>query len=450
MKKNKLAIVILAAGRGTRMKSTKSKVLHEIGRLPMLGHVIKAAESLKPAKIIVVTGPGMDDVSLAAHPHETVIQKSQKGTGDAVKSALPALKNINADDVLILYGDTPLVNAADLKTLIKTRHKTKSGICIAAMWPENPGNYGRVVLNAQGNLEKIIEAKDATPDERQIGLCNAGFMCVDARKISTWVNAIKNTNAQGEYYLTDLPVIAAKQKSKTAIAEISEESAQGVNDRLDLARAERLFQDRRRLEFLNAGVTMTDPATVYFSHDTKIAADVVIEPGVVFAPGVSIESGAVIRAYSYIEGATVKKGAVIGPFARLRPGADIGENVKIGNFVEIKKSKIGKGSKINHLAYVGDTIMGAGVNFGAGAITVNFDGFDKFQTKIEDGVMVGSNANLIAPVTLHNGAFVAAGSTVAEDVPANSLFIGRERPKIRENWAAEFRGRKRKKKENYN
>lgn len=441
---NGLAIIILAAGKGTRMKSAKVKVLHEIGGLPMISHVIKTAESLKPEKIVVVIGPDMEEVAEAVKPHATVIQKNRNGTGDAVKTALPALKNFKGEDVLIVCGDVPLVRTEDLKNLIKARKQHKAGISLAAMFPADPGPYGRMVVSRDGTLEKIVEAKDATEEEKMITLCNAGILCADAKHLGSWLGKITNKNTQKEYYLTDLPAIAAQDGAKSVIVEFPDETVLGVNDRANLAMVEYVFQHDKRLAALLDGVTMTDPETVYFSWDTRIASDVVIEPNVVFGPGVSVASGSTIRAYSYLEGARIGKNASIGPFARLRPGADLGENVKIGNFVEIKKSKIGRGSKVSHLAYVGDTSMGEDTNFGCGAITVNYDGFDKYQTVIGDNVMIGSGVNLIAPVRVNNGAFVAAGSTVTEDVPANALSIGREPAKLRKGWAAEFRKRKTK------
>lgn len=437
--KNDIAIIILAAGRSTRMKSARSKVLHEVGGLPLLSHVIKTAEKLKPKKIVVVVAPGMQDVTKAAYPHQTVVQKKALGTGDAVKAGMSALRNFKKGNILVLCGDVPLVQLPDLKRLIATRKRKKAGICIAAMTPHDPGAYGRLVFNADGSLKKIVEAKDATSVEKEITLCNAGIVCIDAARANAWLGKIKNNNSKKEYYLTDLPAIAAAENSKTYAIEFPDETVLGINSRMDLAMVEYVFQHIKREEILGGGVTLRDPESVYFSWDTKIAPDVTVEPHVIFGSGVSIDSGAVIKSFSHLEGVMIEKNVSLGPFARIRPGTVIKESARIGNFVEVKKSKIGKGAKINHLAYVGDTDMGEAVNFSAGAITVNFDGFNKYQTKIGKDVMVGSNVNLIAPVTLHDGAFVAAGSTITEDVPANALSIGRERSKINKNWAAEFR-----------
>jgi bifunctional UDP-N-acetylglucosamine pyrophosphorylase / glucosamine-1-phosphate N-acetyltransferase len=443
--KNDLSIIILAAGKGTRMKSAKPKVLHKVAGLPLISHVIKTAESLRPKKIVVVVGPDMDDVAAVAKPHAIAVQRTQKGTGDAVKAAIPHLKNFKGD-VLVLYGDVPLVQAEELKQLIKARRDKKAGLALAAMRPANPGGYGRMVLNPDGSLKKIIEARDASAAEKEITLCSAGIICADFENLEKWLDKITNKNAQKEYYLTTLPEIAAAENSKNIVFEVPAQSMAGVNDRIDLAMVETLFQRRKRLEMLQSGVTMIDPETVYFSHDTKIAVDVMIEPNVIFGEGVSIGSGSNIRAFSHIEGADIGKNVNIGPFARLRPGSVIGEDVRIGNFVEIKKSKIGKGAKIGHLSYVGDTLMGDETNFSAGAITVNYDGFDKYKTVIGKNVMIGSNVNLVAPVKIDDGAIVAAGSTITDNVQANALSIARERQTDRKNWAAEFRKKKKVKK----
>ncbi len=441
-----LAIIILAAGKGTRMKSAKPKVLHEIGGLPIVGHVIKTAESLKPEKIVVVIGPGMDNVAEAVKPHATAIQKVPKGTGDAVKAGMAALKDSKATDILVLYGDVPLVQGQDLQNLLKLRKEKKAGIALAAFSPAVAGNYGRLVLNKEGSLKKIVEAKDASTAEKKIRVCNSGIMCIDAKKIAAWLGKLAPHNAQKEYYLTDLPEIARKENIKTVVTEFPADSVGGINDRLDLAMNEMLFQRRKRLEMLTNGVTLIDPETVYFAWDTKIAPDVMIEPGVMFGAGVSIGSGSKIKAYSHIEGAAIAENVSVGPFARLRPGTVLNAKSRIGNFVEIKKSKIGKGAKINHLAYVGDTIMGDETNFSAGAITVNYDGFSKYETIIGKNVMVGSNVNLVAPLKIEDGAFIAAGSTITENVPADALSIARSRPETRKGWASDFRKKKAKKK----
>lgn len=443
--KHELAVIVLAAGKGTRMKSSLPKVMHKIAGLPMISHVIRAAEKLKPAHIITVIAPGMDDVAAAAAPHLCAVQKTQKGTGDAVKSALPYLKNFQGD-VLILLGDMPLIRTQTLKSLIAARRKNPDiGLAVLGVHLDDPTGYGRMVLNDDGTLDSIIEHKDASAAQKQITLVNTGAFCVDGAELPKWIGAIQNKNAQGEFYITDLPAIAARAARKTAVV-VADDAGEvrGCNTRADLAALEYIAQTRLRAASLDGGVTMTDPETVYFSWDTKIGADTVIEPHVVFGPGVSIESGVAIRAFSHIEGASIGKGASIGPFARLRPGAKIGEGAKIGNFVEIKKSAIGARSKIGHLAYVGDTDMGEDVNFSAGAITVNYDGFNKHKTGIGSGAMIGSNVNLVAPVTIGKGAYIAAGSTVAGDVPQDALFVARERGVTKKSWAKNFRAKNKK------
>lgn len=443
MSNQELAVVILAAGMGTRMKSTRPKVMHEVAHLPMINWVIKAAESLKPQKIIVVAGPDMPELVAASAPHEAVIQKDRNGTGGAVKTALPKLKGFKGD-VLILLGDAPLVTTKTLKALVKAKAgDLLTGISVLGMRLEDPTGYGRLVLSKNGQLEKIVEHKDASAKERKIDIVNSGAFCVDGTKLARWVGKINNNNAQGEFYITDLPEIAAAEGIITK-AHVTDDATEmmGCNSRGDLAAIEAIAQTRLRDAVMAAGVTMHDPASVYLSHDTKIGPDSVIEPHVVFAPGVSIGAGAYIKAFSHFEGTKTASSVSIGPFARLRPGSEIGEDARIGNFVEIKKSKIGAGSKIGHLAYVGDTKMGPDVNFSAGAITVNYDGFEKHETIIGKGVMVGSNVNLVAPLTIDDGAFIAAGSTITEDVPADALSITRDTHQIREGWAKEYRKRK--------
>lgn len=441
--KKPLAIIILAAGRGTRMKSDAPKVMHALAGRPMISWLIETAEKLAPEKIIVVIGPDMDDLREAVAPHGVAIQRERNGTGGAVRAALPALKNFDGD-VLVLLGDSPLISVKTLKNLIAVRTRDLlTGISVLGVEMPDPAGYGRLVTGKDGTLEKIIEEKDASAKEKQIGLVSTGAFCVDGARLEPWVKKIGSDNAAGEFYFTDLPEIAARDGALTKIyVTPNPDEVRGCNTRLDLAALEGTVQSRMREDALLAGVSMTDPSAVYLHWDTKIARDAKIEPGVFFGPGVEIAEGAHIKAYSHIEGAKIGKNATIGPFARLRPGTDIGADVRIGNFVEIKKSKIGKRSKISHLGYVGDTVMGDDVNFGCGAITVNYDGFEKHQTVIGKGVMVGSNVNLVAPLEIDDGAFIAAGSTITEDVPADALSISRNAAQIREGWASEFRARK--------
>lgn len=445
MSGNPLACIILAAGMGTRMKSSLPKVLHEVAGRPMIGWVIDSAAALKPEKIIVVTGPDMKTLAESVAPHSVAVQEKARGTGDAVRAALPALKGFEGD-VLILLGDTPLITSASLKKLVSAKAKDLlGGLAVMGMKLKDPKGYGRLIVKKDGSLEKIVEEKDATAAEKKTALCNSGAFCVDGKRLHKWAAKITSNNAAGEYYITDLPEIAARDNASTHIYITPDaQEVKGCNTRGDLAVLEHIIQQRLREAHLNAGVTLREPKSVYFSYDTKIGRDCIIGPHVVFGPGVKIASGVEIKAFSHIEGAQIKKNASIGPFARLRPGARLEENVRIGNFVEVKNSRIGQGAKINHLAYVGDCLMGAETNFSAGAITVNYDGFQKHKTKIGKGVMVGSNVNLVAPVSIDDGAFIAAGSTITENVPANALSMERSKAEIRTGWAALYRKKKEK------
>lgn len=425
------------------MKSAQPKVMHALAGQPMICWVVQAAESLNPEKIIVVIGPDMAGVEQEVLPHLCAVQDERNGTAGAVRAAMPLLKGFKGD-VLILLGDTPLISRRTLQGLIKARGADMlTGLAVLGVQMADPAGYGRLVLDKDGLLEKITEERDASAKEKKIDLVNTGAFCVDGARLPGWLEEIGNDNAQGEYYITDLPQVALGRGFYTRVCVADDASeVRGCNAREDLAFLEFTVQNRLRAAAMAAGVSMTDPSTVYFSHDTKLGRDVVIEPSVFFGPGVEIGEGTHIKAFSHLEGAKIGKHATIGPFARLRPGAEIGAEARIGNFVEIKKSKIGRRSKISHLGYVGDTVMGDDVNFGCGAITVNYDGFEKHETVIGKGVMVGSNANLIAPLTIDDGAFIAAGSTITEDVPADSLSISRDAAKIREGWAAEYRKRK--------
>lgn len=442
MSKNQLAIVILAAGQGTRMKSVKPKVMHELAGLPMIKWLIKTAEKLSPQKIIVVAGPGMPELQQAAKPHASVIQKMRDGTAGALRMALPELKNFKGD-VLVLVGDAPLITKETLENLVSLRRDKKAGITVLGAEVCCADGLGRIVADKSGTLKKIIEHKDASAKEREIKLINTGAFCIDGTKLERWLAKVQNKNAAREYYITDLPAIAAKDKAVTKVyVTRNTDEVRGCNSRSDLAALEKTAQESLRGTVMNNGVTMIDPDSVTLHHDTVFGADVVIEPNVFFGPGVRIGSSVIIRAFSHIEGAVIGEGASIGPFARLRPGTDIGEGSRVGNFVEIKKSKIGAGSKINHLAYVGDTVMGEDVNFSAGAITVNYDGFDKHKTIIGDGAMVGSNVNLVAPLSIGKGAFIAAGSTITGDISDDALAIERGEVETRKDWASENRARK--------
>lgn len=434
-----LAIIILAAGKGSRMKSDKPKVLHEIGSLPLLNHVIHTAESLNPTKIICVIGHDMDEVEEAAKPYECVIQKEQLGTGHAVQTAMPALEGFEGT-VVVMYGDTPLIRRQTFEALIE-RHSAKDnpGCTVLSMTPPDPSGYGRVMVDQFGNLLNIVEDKDCTPEQRKVTSCNSGILAFDGKGLKHWLNDLKSDNAQNEYYITDIPKIAAGSGRLSAAVEADYNECIGVNTRAQLAQVEHLFQERKRQAAMENGATLIDPRSVTFAHDTKIGQDALIGPNVFFGPDVVIGDHVHIKGFCHIEGAYIKDHAIIGPFARLRPGTELNERVKIGNFVEVKKAKIGKGSKVNHLSYVGDSLVGEGANIGAGTITCNYDGFDKHTTTIGDGVFVGSNSTLIAPVTLHEGAYVGAGSVITKDVEQDALAIARTKAKQISGWALKFK-----------
>lgn len=433
MSKNPLAIIILAAGKGTRMKSPKPKVMHELAGKPMINWLLDTATALNPEKIIVVAGPDMPELESAVAPHATVIQEQQNGTGDAIKPALPLLEGF-AGQVLILMGDEPLIPLETLQDLAN-----REGLSALAFNTNTPAGLGRVLQNPDGTLQSIIEDKDCTPEQTQITLCNAATYSVPASNLAKWINQISDDNAQGEYYLTDLPRIAANDGAPTQIIAIEWQGSWGINTRTQLAAHEQMLQTRLREALMDSGVTMQDPATVYLWHDTKIASPCTLEPNIYCGPAVTIEKNTTIKAFTHLEGTHIKSGASIGPFARLRPGAKIAQDVRIGNFVEIKNAQIGERSKIGHLAYVGDACLDEDVNFSAGAITVNYDGFQKHQTIIGKNVMIGSNVNLVAPIQVGDDAFVAAGSTITEDVPSGALSIAREPSEIRKGWAAKYR-----------
>ena len=417
-----LAVLVLAAGDGTRMKSARPKVLHEIAHRPMLGHVLSAAAPLQPERTLVVIGKDMEAVAAAA---ETVVQSPPLGTGHAVKVALAALGEF-AGDVLVLVGDVALITTETLSALIAERRRAPAAaVAVLGMRPADPGAYGRLVLDEDGSLEAIVEARDATPAELAIALCNSGVIALDGRHARDLVAAIGNQNAKREYYLTDVVAIARQRGLLCRAIEAPAEELLGVNSRAELAVAEATMQQRLRARHMAAGVTLVDPTTVYFSADTEIGRDSVIEPSVVFGPGVRVGEGVAIRAMSHIVGAVVGDGAIVGPFARLRPGTELGPKVHVGNFVELKAARLGEGSKANHLSYVGDTVVGREVNIGAGTITCNYDGFLKHETRIEDGAFIGSNAALVAPVTIGANAIVGAGSVITRDVPAEALALSR-------------------------
>ncbi len=453
MTERPLATVVLAAGKGTRMKSAQPKVLHKVAGRSLLGHVLATVESLRPTRIVVVIGPGMEDVAAAAAPHATAVQEGQLGTGDAVRAALPALTDLCAPeagaDLLIVFGDTPFLTAETLRAMRDRRASPEAPSLVALGFePDEPGAYGRLLLDENGLILRNVEYKDALasddPELRRaldVKLCNGGALLGEAAVLSRLIGELDNDNAQGEYYLTDVFAMA-RADGFSARVEMGEEwEVMGINSRSELARAEALYQTRRREAAMAEGVTLIDPASVFFSHDTAIGRDCLIEPQVFFGPGVMLEEGVTVRAYSHLEGCRLQNGATVGPFARLRPGAILGPQARIGNFVEVKNARLGQGAKANHLTYLGDAEIGAGANVGAGTITCNYDGFAKHKTVIGTKAFIGSNTALVAPVSVADGAVIGAGSVVTEDVPADGLAIARGRQLVIEQGAARLRER---------
>jgi len=433
-----LAVIILAAGQGTRMKSGLHKVLHPVAGTPMLLHLLAAVEELRPVRKVVVVGAGREQIEAAVAGHDVAIavQEHQLGTGHAVMQAHEALGHF-AGDVLILYGDVPLVTAATMRSMLdRLNQGDEPRSVVLGFRPENPAAYGRIVADGQGVIEKMVEYKDASPKERQITLCNSGLMAARSPDLFVLLDSIGNNNAAGEYYLPDIVMLPG---GTSAVIEADAGEVAGVNSRIELAEVEASWQQRRRRQAMADGATLIAPETVFFSHDTVLGRDVVIEPNVVFGPGVTVEDQVVIHAFSHLEGATVRTGAHIGPYARLRPGADIGAKARVGNFVEVKAATLGEGAKANHLSYIGDASVGADANIGAGTITCNYDGFFKYRTDIGAGAFVGSNSALVAPVKVGEGAIVGAGSVLTRDVPADALALVRPQQQEKPGWAAKFR-----------
>ena len=436
-----LAVLILAAGQGTRMNSALPKVLHRIAHRPMIQHVLAAVAPLAPARTIVVVAPGMEAVAEAVAPAETVVQVAARGTGHAAISARPALQGF-AGDVLVLYGDAPLITTGTLRAVLAERRRVPAAAAVVAgMRPADPGLYGRLVIR-DGMLEAIVEASDCTPAEAAIEFCNAGIWAIEGALLFDLLAEVGTNNAKGEYYLTDLVAVARRRGLPCRAVEAPAAETVGVNSRAELAEAEALMQRRLRAAAMASGVTLIDPDTVYLSADTRIGRDTVVGPFVVFGPGCSIGAGVEIPAFCHMIGASIGDGASIGPFARLRPGADLAENVHIGNFVEVKNSRLGPGVKANHLSYLGDSTVGGGSNIGAGTITCNYDGFDKHRTEIGERVFIGTNTALVAPVKIGDGAFIGAGSVITEDVPADALAVERAPQVTKPGRAAEMRARR--------
>jgi len=434
--------IILAAGEGTRMKSATPKVLHKIAGLPMLAHVVQAAKNAGGSDIALVVGHGGEAVRKAASgfaPEAAVfVQEQRLGTAHAVLAAREAIAR-GYDDILVMFGDTPLLDPADLRA---ARAKLAEGNAVVVMGfrSDDPAGYGRLI-ERDGALVAIREAKDCSAEELKITFLNGGLMAIDGRKALGLLEQIGNSNAKGEYYLTDVVELANAAGLQVGASEVSFDSVLGINNRAELADAEALWQQRKRRDVMLSGVTLLAPETVYFSHDTEIGPDTVVEPNVFFGPGVTISSSAEIHAFSHLEEATVASGCDVGPYARLRPGADLREKAKVGNFCEVKKAVIEPGAKVNHLTYIGDARVGANANIGAGTITCNYDGFRKFVTDIGENAFIGSNSSLVAPITIGNGAYVASGSVITENVPDDALAFGRARQKTMPDKGRELRER---------
>jgi bifunctional UDP-N-acetylglucosamine pyrophosphorylase/glucosamine-1-phosphate N-acetyltransferase len=434
-----IAAIVLAAGKGTRMKSALPKVLHRIAGRSMIGHVLDNLAALKVAKTAVVVAPGMDAVAKEVAPHPTVIQQEQLGTGHAVAAARDAIGTIDGT-VLVLFGDSPFVTAETMARLVARREaEVRPAVVVLGMRPQDPTGYGRLITDAKGNLAAIVEHRDADEQQRAIPLCNSGVMAIEGAALWDLIDAIGNANAKQEYYLTDVVAIARQRGRLAAVVEAPAEELIGINSRAELAGAEALCQQRLRARAFENGVTLTDPTSVFLCADTKLGRDVTIGANVVFGPGVTVADNVEIRAFCHIEGATIESEAIIGPFARLRPDSKIGAGAHVGNFVETKNAVIGQGAKANHLTYLGDAEVGAKSNIGAGTITCNYDGFLKSKTTIGDNVFIGSNSALVAPVTIGAGAMVAAGSVVTRDVEPDAMSIARAPQTDKPGWAAKFR-----------
>ncbi|MBE9475641.1 MAG: bifunctional UDP-N-acetylglucosamine diphosphorylase/glucosamine-1-phosphate N-acetyltransferase GlmU, partial [Proteobacteria bacterium] len=408
-----IAVIILAAGMGSRMKSDTPKVLHEIAGAPMLVHAMRAASGIAAEKTVIITGHGADKVTATARDYNedviTANQDEQKGTGHAVQQAAPALQDFTGD-VIVLYGDTPFIQPETLQTMLDKKAKGH-GVVVLGFHAANPARYGRLITNGD-QLDAIVEYKDATEAQREIDFCNSGVICADAKLLFSLLDDVKNDNASEEYYLTDVVDLARTRGLTCAAIACDEAETMGVNSRVDLAVAEVAFQTKARRDAMENGVTLVAAETVWFAYDTLIGRDAIIEPNVIFGPDVTIENNATIRAFSHLEGCHVSKDAVVGPYARLRPGAELANGAKVGNFVEIKAAQIGEGAKVSHLSYIGDADVGSEANIGAGTITCNYDGVFKHRTQIGQRAFIGSNTMLIAPVRVGDNAMTGSGSVI--------------------------------------
>ena len=429
------ALIILAAGKGTRMMSDTPKVLHEIAHAPMLWHAMRAGQALAPDRTVVVTGHDAEAVAKSARAYDPdatcVLQEEQLGTGHAVAQARPALDGFSGD-AIVLYGDTPFISEETLAAMQAARQT--HDVVVLGFEPADPGRYGRLVTEGT-SLLRIVEWKDATDEERAITLCNSGVITADSATLFDLLDGIGNDNASGEYYLTDVVSLARDRGLSATVVRCPESETLGINSRAELSAAEQQFQSRTRAALMEDGVSLQAPDTVFLAWDTVIGRDAQIEPNVIFGPGVTVETGARIRAFSHLEGCHVSRGAVVGPYARLRPGAELSEDVHVGNFVEVKNATLAAGVKANHLTYIGDADVGERTNIGAGTITCNYDGVFKHRTRIGRDAFIGSDTMLVAPVSVGDGAMTGSGSTITEDVPPGALGLGRAKQVTKPGFA---------------
>ena len=443
MKQRNCLAIVLAAGEGTRMRSSQPKVLHAVAAQSLLAHVLNAVRGAGVGPITVVIGPEQEEVAAEALrivPDAAIaVQRERRGTAHAVLAAKAAIER-EPDDILIVYGDTPLIRPA---TLSRLRAPLAEGAAIAVLGfrPCDPSGYGRLIM-AGDELSAIREEADASPGERAIGFCNGGIMGLAGKTALAILERIGNDNRKGEFYLTDAVEIARDMKLRATAIEVEEDEVRGINTKAQLAEAEAVAQTRLRQAALDSGATLVAPETVFLAADTKLGRDVVVEPYVVFGPKVTVEEGAVIHSFSHLAGAHVGKNVSVGPFARLRPGTRLGDNSRIGNFVEVKETVVEAGAKANHLSYIGDAVVGANANIGAGTITCNYDGSDKHRTTIGKNAFIGSNSALVAPVEIGDGAYIGSGSVITENVPADALAVGRGRQVVKEGWASRLRSLK--------
>jgi len=431
--------IVLAAGMGTRMKSQLPKVMHPLAGRPMVDHVLASLSECDVETATIVIGPELEGAASRFAPHRTAVQRERLGTGHAVRTALEGGAS-NDGTILIVYGDVPLLTPATLSRLLD-RCGQGAALALLVFRPETPGAYGRVIVNGD-QVERIVEALDATPEELEVDLCNSGVMAVSGPHLKKWVNALKNDNAKGEYYLTDIVAMARADSETCAVVEGGGDELVGINNRADLAEAERIIQDRYRAAAMAAGVTLQDPSSVFLSYDTAFGTDVNVAPFTVFGPGVAVGSNVTIKGFCHFEQATIRDGVTIGPYARLRPGAELAQDSHVGNFVEIKNATVEQGAKVNHLSYIGDARVGKGSNVGAGTITANYDGYNKSHTDIGENVSIGSNTVLVAPVKVGDGAVTGAGAVVRKDVPSDAIALTDAPQKNREGMASKYRAQR--------